>query len=404
MKLGFMLVAFGVAMATPVWSAECPAGFQPYGPRCVSQRMADYISCVEATGGNKQEIIEEVSKFGGQTSTAGADVKAKGPVISGAASAAIGRADEQKLARRLESRWFPNGASECSKVLDPKKDVRAAPGRLSIVDVRVAEPDWTKEDGFPSIDILLRNTGKIAVIKRAVIEVSNVWEWKTGWLPGAMRSTWSYTVKLPIVGAPYVRKLDLAQEVPAGGTDRFTITLGNDAPPTLSWFVFSIKVRLEYDEDNKSLEMSPIVFASPPALSVMAKNNGGDFIGAYIHNKAVVAEILKIKAKRSAQVDRYVESLSGDIVAELVASLSSDDPKQRAYAAKFLGRLGPLSKSAIGPLEKLRTDPDRDVSQSAQVAIEQIKSPHGGDRIDLAISPEIHKIIGFDEAIKSSPK
>ena len=41
---------------------QCPKGYQPYGERCVTQRMADYISCIEASGANHQEMTEEVSR------------------------------------------------------------------------------------------------------------------------------------------------------------------------------------------------------------------------------------------------------------------------------------------------------------------------------------------------------
>ena len=33
---------------------KCPRGYQPYASRCISQKMADYISCVEASGGNPE--------------------------------------------------------------------------------------------------------------------------------------------------------------------------------------------------------------------------------------------------------------------------------------------------------------------------------------------------------------
>jgi len=109
------------AMNTP--SPNCPTGYQPYATRCVSQRMADYISCIEATGGNREAIVEDIAKTGDASVAAGAKVNAKAPVAKGDATLTLNRKSERALQVRLEKRWFPGGGSECARALDgpPKK-------------------------------------------------------------------------------------------------------------------------------------------------------------------------------------------------------------------------------------------------------------------------------------------
>ncbi len=102
---------------------KCRKGFQPYANGCVTQRMFDYLACVEKSGGNRQEIIQEMSQIAGQKTSGG--LKASGKVPRGRAKGSIDfdRASEKTLVNRLETKWFPNGMSECAKVLD-NKDIR----------------------------------------------------------------------------------------------------------------------------------------------------------------------------------------------------------------------------------------------------------------------------------------
>lgn len=97
---------------------KCPKGYQPYANRCVTQRMADYISCVEASGGNRQEISEEVSEIGGQAVSSGMKASGSGTIIKASGGLILSKSAEKNLAKKLETRWFPKGMSECANVLD----------------------------------------------------------------------------------------------------------------------------------------------------------------------------------------------------------------------------------------------------------------------------------------------
>ncbi|MGD0276063.1 MAG: hypothetical protein ABSB79_08405 [Syntrophales bacterium] len=85
--------------------------------------MADYISCVEASGGNRQEIIEFVSEIGEKQDSTRVKASGSGLVLKGSGEVTLDRASERTLAKKLETKWFPKGMSECAKVLD-KKTIR----------------------------------------------------------------------------------------------------------------------------------------------------------------------------------------------------------------------------------------------------------------------------------------
>jgi hypothetical protein len=95
----------------------CGDGLQPYGPRCVSQSMADYISCVEASGGNKQAIVQTLTSEGKQKTAAEASGTVKGTIAEGAGKLTLGLDDEASLVGKLEGTWFPGGMSECGNAL-----------------------------------------------------------------------------------------------------------------------------------------------------------------------------------------------------------------------------------------------------------------------------------------------
>ena len=96
---------------------KCSKGYQPYADRCISQRMADFISCVEASGGNRELMTEEVRKAGAEKNSAGVQASGKGPVVKATAKVSLDRATEKALARRWETRWFEGGMNTCSQIL-----------------------------------------------------------------------------------------------------------------------------------------------------------------------------------------------------------------------------------------------------------------------------------------------
>jgi hypothetical protein len=115
--LGCLMSGIALAQTQPT----CPKGFQPYANRCISQRMADYISCVEASGGNSERIATEVTNANAGKTGVGVKGSGSGVVAKGSGSITIDRATEQALASKFEQTWTDKGMEECRKVLDPPK-------------------------------------------------------------------------------------------------------------------------------------------------------------------------------------------------------------------------------------------------------------------------------------------
>jgi hypothetical protein len=122
MTCGLLMSANALAQTQPTQTQPtCPKGFQPYANRCVSQRMADYISCVEASGGNSERIAYEVSNADAGKTGVGVKASGSGVVAKGSGSITVDRATEKALASKFERTWTDKGMEECRKVLDPPK-------------------------------------------------------------------------------------------------------------------------------------------------------------------------------------------------------------------------------------------------------------------------------------------
>jgi hypothetical protein len=146
----------------------CPSGLQPYANRCISQRMADYISCLEASGGNKKEIVDEISRAGKNQTSGGISGSGKGPAVAASGSIALDQKTETELVRKFETRWFPGSMSECAKAMDSTPVVdstaRFAIVLACIVDKKVSTISWTfpfsdisKNSQYSQLSALLRN-------------------------------------------------------------------------------------------------------------------------------------------------------------------------------------------------------------------------------------------------------
>jgi hypothetical protein len=121
---------------------KCPKGFQPYDNRCVTQKMSDYIMCVEHSGGNRSQISEIVSGANAKKSSAGVNVSAREGIVSGSVGAVINKSAEVNIVNKIETTWFPNGMSECSKVLD--KTLRQNIKKTIRKEVKKSEKGKTK--------------------------------------------------------------------------------------------------------------------------------------------------------------------------------------------------------------------------------------------------------------------
>src|SRR5258708_39655455 len=95
------------------WSATtCEKGLQPFEERCISQEMADYISCVQASGANMQYVKEEIMKASKQAGSGEGKGEGSGVVVRGSGSLKLGASTERDLVGKLEKYYFPRGMGE----------------------------------------------------------------------------------------------------------------------------------------------------------------------------------------------------------------------------------------------------------------------------------------------------
>lgn len=116
-------IALLAALAVPLLATAqgvCPKGYQPYANRCVTQRMADYISCIEASGGNKQAISDELTQIGGNKTEGSVSASGGNAVVKGTGALTLDKRSESALVKKLEAKWFAGGMSECAKALNPQ--------------------------------------------------------------------------------------------------------------------------------------------------------------------------------------------------------------------------------------------------------------------------------------------
>jgi hypothetical protein len=126
-KISIAALTLLACINTQAEQIKCPNGYQPYSNRCISQRMADYISCVEVSGGNHQEISEEVSKADGDKKSGSLTATGKLATVQGQAGITLSKATENAIAKKLNQKWFSNSMQECTKVLNSSSSTQAPP-------------------------------------------------------------------------------------------------------------------------------------------------------------------------------------------------------------------------------------------------------------------------------------
>lgn len=116
-----LLVACSMS-ATAQSAAKCPKGYQPFGEGCVTQRMFDYISCVETSGANHQEMTEEVNDAANRQLSGEAKGEGSGVVAKGKGSIVVNANSEKQLVKKIQQKWYSDAMKQCANVLQsPRK-------------------------------------------------------------------------------------------------------------------------------------------------------------------------------------------------------------------------------------------------------------------------------------------
>jgi hypothetical protein len=237
--------------------SQCPNGFQPYAGRCISQRMADYISCIEATGGNKEQIHEEISSLLEKEADANVNASGGNSVVKGAANFKLDKKAESALVKTIEKRWFNGGTSECTKVLNsslpPSVSIQKIDSKIEIVDYSVT---YTDSLGMliPKIDIKMRNIGdQVAFIKELKLNILGKATFEDCNQPLYSLAQVSAVYDLNIEGD---LKMSISQEIKPNDVDRIILKVGrNIGGPTLT--VYKVELLIIYDGENKKAKSKP---------------------------------------------------------------------------------------------------------------------------------------------------
>lgn len=259
---------------------------------------------------------------------------------------------------------------------------------LSIVALDIIEASPGKNDQFPTLDVVLRNTGQVAVITEAIFHIRAVYESTCGWQPGAIKASWKYDVCLPILGAGSSVTVSLRQEVPSGGSDRFQFILGNDAPPTLSAFLFDVSLELVYDEDQKRLQSQPMLFIASPPIRIDGMNSGGDMWRAHVHNMKVVRLVDCFDGYVSGATQEWLREMKS-WVSKFVAKFAVSDVKNRRFLAREVGKLGYEGREALTALREATNGGDEELREAARISIAAIESAER-DPAPPKLDPDIH--------------
>ena len=118
MRTLLVLLVVVIPIVVQAQEPKCPKGYQPYANRCVTQRMADYISCIEASGGNRDEISEEITHLTAGKTSGGVKGSGGGVIAKGSGAVLLDKASEKVLAKKLATKWFPKGMDKCAQFLD----------------------------------------------------------------------------------------------------------------------------------------------------------------------------------------------------------------------------------------------------------------------------------------------
>jgi hypothetical protein len=229
------------------------------------------------------------------------------------------------------------------RILYKKKIPPTQRGRLQLADVTIID---TKQ--FPKLDFKVRNTGEVAFLKRAVFKVQNVWEIKSGMLPDAVPASWDYSLTLPVLETPYRVEHPISQVVKTNDVDRFLLTIGSDAPPSLTKYLYLASVDLIYDEDNKQVSSAPLLFVMPPASCVLGETSREDeILAALVHNSQVFDELgpfTGVSDEEATGLMRDARFLP-DMLMEKLNSAVTLEEKLRSL--KALGLLRDKAKSVL---------------------------------------------------------
>jgi hypothetical protein len=79
--------------------------------------MSDYLVCVDASGGNKQDVYDEIASIINNGGNGKASATAEGVVIRGGGTVELDKKAEQQFSNVISSKFFGHAMDICRQVL-----------------------------------------------------------------------------------------------------------------------------------------------------------------------------------------------------------------------------------------------------------------------------------------------
>jgi hypothetical protein len=180
--------------------------------------------------------------------------------------------------------------------------------RLALVDVVASDKDFGSV-----IEFKVRNNSDEAVfIKKAVFLTLAEWDLVTpGAHPSAIPVSRTYDVTISASIGQSVTH-NVSQGLAPNSVDRFAFRIGavHKKYPFVGLFVYLIKIRLLYDEDNRVVESPNILMNLPPPMSVMGLSFDHPPLAELEANRNAAREILLKSGKSVVCSDELLKAIT----------------------------------------------------------------------------------------------
>ncbi|MYN11346.1 hypothetical protein [Pseudoduganella aquatica] len=155
-----------MAFSSTSFALDCEAGSQLYRGACTSNSMVDLITCIDATGGNKQQLVAYLDQSNGANNKGGGSIAAGNRVASGKVELQAARETESRAILALGARYFEGATKVCAahaeKIISMKSEARPGKGK-SVSPPSAKLPVAVIASGgsltfFPGFTIVIRST------------------------------------------------------------------------------------------------------------------------------------------------------------------------------------------------------------------------------------------------------
>jgi hypothetical protein len=167
-------------------------------------------------------------------------------------------------------------------------------------------------EGFPVLDIKLRNAGtETVVLKKAEFKILKVGRFKNPRESAykLLPVSWNYTVLFSSRIEEQTVTADISHALKPNDAERFAFTIGQSAAPveTPVWYYFQL--HLFFNEDDRSICSDPILI-SVPSQTLAPGQTQFKFYEDYLkENRKIVQQFAKLPGQRSEGVQMVIDAM-----------------------------------------------------------------------------------------------